>query len=380
MASTPRIHLAHDWLVGMRGGERVLDRLARQFGPTTIYTLVNDGVPLTEAIDACRIITSPLQRFPGACGRLRRWYLPMYPWAVERLRVAARPAGGGDGCDLLISTSSAVMKSIRPPRDVPHICYCHSPARYIWDQAGDYSHGRSGRLRAVGLRGIRRRFQRWDRATASRVTTFVANSRHTAERITRCYDRESIVVYPPVRTTFFTPDPTAGREDYLLVASALEPYKRIDLAIRAAARARARLVVAGTGSQAVALAAIGREAGADIEFRGRVTDEALRDLFRRAAALLHPQCEDFGITAVEAQACGCPVVAYAAGGAMETVVAETGIHFMDQSEACLADAIRECRRRSPDPIACRAHAERFAEQAFDDAMRAIVIRAVDEMR
>jgi len=376
MASTQRIHLAHDWLVGMRGGERVLDRLARQFGPTTIYTLVNDGAPLTDAIGACRVVTSPLQRFPGASGRLRRWYLPLYPWAVERMRVAARPAGGEDGCDLLISTSSAVMKSIRPPRDVPHICYCHSPARYVWDQAGDYSHGRGGGLRAIGLRGIRRRFQRWDRATASRVTTFVANSRHTADRIERCYGREAIVVHPPVRTNFFMPDPRTAREGFLLVASALEPYKRVDLAIRAAALARSRLVVAGMGSQAAALEALAREAGADVEFRGRVSDEALRDLFRRAVALLHPQCEDFGITAVEAQACGCPVVAYAAGGAMETVSPHTGILFTEQTEGCLADAIQECGRRSPDPLACRANAERFAEQAFDDAMREIVNRTV----
>ncbi len=224
--SGARIALAHDWIVGGRGGEWVLDRLARLFGPTRIYTLVYDGRPPTEAIAACEIVTSPLQRVPGARGRLRRVALPLLPWAVGRLEV--------EPCDLLISSSSAVMKSIRPPLGTPHLCYCHSPPRYIWDQAGDYAYGAGGAGRRLGLALIRHPFQRWDRSTAAGVTRFLANSHHTAGRIARWYGREAAVVPPPVRTDFYCPDPRVARESWLLVVSALEPYKRVDLAIAAA--------------------------------------------------------------------------------------------------------------------------------------------------
>jgi glycosyltransferase involved in cell wall biosynthesis len=358
------IHLAHDWLVGLRGGERVLDRLARLYGPTVIYTLVDDGRHLTEAISRCEIVTSPLRRFPGAPGRLRRWYLPLMPWAVERLRVR-------DDCGLLISTSSAVMKAIRPPREgsVPHICYCHSPARYIWGQESDYAHGSLGRVRAAGLRIFRKRFQEWDRRTSDRVTKFIANSAHTARKIGEFYGRDAEVIYPPVRTEFFTIDESVPRDDFYLVVSALEPYKRVDLAIEAANRAGFRLRIAGSGTQAKSLR---RRAGRTVEMLGRVDDATLRDLYRRARALLHSQQEDFGIIAVEAQASGCPVIAYASGGAVETVRHETGGFFERQNVEALLDAIREFEGRTIDPRACRANAERFAEAGFDRQIEAVV--------
>jgi glycosyltransferase involved in cell wall biosynthesis len=356
------VTLAHDWLVGLRGGEWVLDRLARLFGPTELYTLVDDGRFLTDAISACSIVTSPLQRVPGASGRLRRHLLPLMPWAVERLRVAA--------CDALVSTSSAVMKSIVPPPDVPHLCYCHSPARYVWEQSADYAVGAGGRLRAAGLRMVRRRFQRWDRATASRVTRFVANSRHTAARIERCYGREADVIHPPVRTELFTPDPAVEREPWLLVVSALEPYKRTDLAIDAATAGGWPLKVVGGGSQAGDLA---RRAGPTVEMLGRVDDATLLDLYRRARALVFPQVEDFGITAVEAQAAGCPVVAYAGGGgARETVTDETGVLFRAQTVDALGRAVASLEDGAFDARACRANAERFSERVFDDAIRRAV--------
>jgi glycosyltransferase involved in cell wall biosynthesis len=354
-----RIALAHDWLVGMRGGERVLDRLARLVGPTNLYTLVSDGRPLSDAIDSCRIITSPLQRLPGASGRLRRIYLPLMPWAVERLRVGA--------CDVLVSSSSAVIKSIIPPAGVPHLCYCHSPARYIWEQTADYATGAGGMVRSLGLSAVRRRFQRWDRATADRVTRYLANSRHTAERIARCYGRDAAVVYPPVRTDYFTPDASVAREDWLLVVAALEPYKRTDLVIEAANRARLPLRIAGRGSQ---MAALRRMAGARVELLGRVDDDALRGLYRRARALIFPQVEDFGIIAAEALACGCPVIAFAGGGGMEIVTDATGVLFDEQSADGVLSAVAELDRRSIDAAACRARAEQFSEAAFDAAMTA----------
>lgn len=359
-----RAALAHDWLVGLRGGERVLDRLCRLYGPTDLYTLVDDGRFLTQAIADCRVVTSPLQRFPRAAGAWRRHYLPLMPWAVERLRV--RP------CDLLISTSSAVMKSIRPPRapsgqgTVPHLCYCHSPARYIWEQTDDYAAGSGGRIRSLGLRVVGERFRRWDRRTADRVTKFLANSRHTAERIRRCYGRDATVVHPPVRTGFFTPEPGVAREDWLLVVAALEPYKKTDIVIDAANRAGFPLKVVGHGSQAAELRT---QAGSTVEMLGRVDDQELRNLYRRARALAFPQVEDFGIIAAEAQAAGCPVLAFAGGGASDIVMPQTGVFFAAQTAEAVIGAVEEFKSRRIDPAACAANADRFSEEAFDAAIR-----------
>ncbi len=352
-----RIVLAHDWIVGFRGGEWVLDRLARLFGPTDLYVLVDDGRGLSPAIDACHTITSPLQHLPGAAGRLRRFYLPLMPLAVNQLHV--------ESCDLLISTSSAVMKSIRPPTGVPHLCYCHSPARYVWEQSADYAVGSGALLRRWGLRILRGPFQRWDRATASRVTKFLANSQHTAQRIKRCYDCDATVVYPPVRTEFFRLDENIPREEWFLVVTALEPYKRTDLVIEAAKQLGVPLKIVGRGSQAMHLA---QQCNESIELLGRVDDEALKDLYQRARALIFPQVEDFGIIAVEAQATGCPVIAYAAGGAMESIQPDTGIFFQNQTVSDIIQAMKHLDQVSIDSRDCRQNAMRFSEDVFDQAI------------
>jgi len=338
----------------------VLDRLARLFGPTDLYTLVSNGSPITESISACRVVTSPLQRLPGARGRLRRYYLPLMPWAVSRLRVAP--------CDLLISTSSAVMKSIRAPQGTPHLCYCHTPARYIWSQSTAYGSRRGtsgGRLRSMGLRAVRGPFQRWDRSTVDRVTRLLANSRHIAREIRRCWGRDAHVVHPPVRTGWFTVDPAVERENWLLVVSSLEPYKRVELAIEAANRMSLPLKVAGTGSQRSALQ---KMAGPTVQLLGWVDDTRLLDLYRRARALVYPQIEDFGITAVEAQACGCPVIAFEAGGALDSVTDRTGVFFSGAGAGALCEAIDVFDGRSFDTGACRLNAERFSEEVFDRAI------------
>lgn len=345
----------------MRGGEQVLDRLASLCGPTELYTLVHDTTPHTPAIDACRIVTSSLQALPGARGCARRWYLPLMPRAVSQVQVAP--------CDLLISTSSAVMKSIRPPAGVPHVCYCHSPARYIWEQGADYGHGARGRLRSFGLSMIRRRFQRWDRRTADRVTMFIANSTHTAQRIRRCYGRDATVIHPPVRTAYFTPDPTVDRASHHLVVSALEPYKRVDLAIEAARRDGWPLRIVGDGSQRRTLE---RTAPSHVTFTGRIDDAALRDEYRAARALLFPQVEDFGIIAVEAMATGCPVVAMRGGGALDTVTNETGVFFDEQRASALAEAVATLDGHAFETHAIRAHAETFSVERFDQTMRDVI--------
>jgi len=352
-----RVVLAHDWLVGMRGGERVLDRLAQLFGPTDLLTLVSDHRPLSPAIDACRVRCSFLQAIPGASGSLRRALLPLMPLAVSRLRVPP--------CDLLVSTSSAVIKSLVAPDGAPHLCYCHSPARYIWEQTDDYRRGRGGVIRGAALRAIGGPFRAWDRRTASHVTRFLANSRHTARRIERAFGREASVVHPPVRTDFFTPD-ADPKEDFLLVVSALEPYKCTDQVIDAANRARLPLRVVGDGSQAAALRA---RAGSSVTMLGRVDDMELRTLYRRARALIFPQLEDFGIVAAEALACGCPVVAFAAGGALDMVDdGRSGILYAEQTVEALLDAIARLSRTDVSPAECRRSAERFAEAAFDARM------------
>jgi glycosyltransferase involved in cell wall biosynthesis len=303
---------------------------------------------------------SPLQRLPYGATRLRRHYLPLYRWAVDHLRVR--------DCDLLLSTSSAVMKSIRPPHGVPHLCYCHSPARYIWEQQADYAHGEGGRLRRTGLRMVSRRFREWDRATASRVTRFIANSAHTARRIARCYDRDAVVIHPPVRTTFFTPDAARPREDWLLVVAALEPYKRTDLVIDAALRLNVPLRIVGDGTQQRTLRDRATSSPA-IEFLGRVDDESLRDLYRTARALVFPQEEDFGIIAAEAQACGCPVIAYRAGGALDIITPQTGVTFASQTVDDACAAIERLDASSITDDACAANAQRFGEERFDAAIR-----------
>ena len=366
----PRIALAHDWLCGYRGGEAVLDRIARlvsqRYNPTSLYVMVDDGRPMTPAIDSLPHVASALQRLPFASTRLRRWYLPFYLWAASSLSRQIAAAHSRAPFDLLISTSSAAVKGIQAPPGVPHLCYCHSPARYVWSQATEYGHspGIRSRARRTGLSLISKRFKEWDRRTASNVACFLANSTHTAAQIKLCYDRDAMVVCPPVRTDFFTPDPSIAREDFWLVVSALEPYKRIDLAITAANQANHPLVIAGRGSQRRDLE---RLAGPTVRFLGRVDDPTLRDLYRRAALLLFPQVEDFGIVAAEAQSCGLPVVARRAGGALDIVIDGVNGAFFDAPGArSLLEAIERAPRHSAQ--ACRESALRFSESSFDEAM------------
>ncbi len=374
--SRTRIALAHDWLCGYRGGEAVLDRLARlvaqRYHPAGLYVMVDDQRHLTNAIARLPHITSPLQRIPGASGPLRRWALPLYPWAVEALARRLAYDHGASPIKLLMSTSSAAIKGLRPPPDVPHLCYCHSPARYVWSQTEPYGAqpGASGRLAGLGLTLFADRFRRWDRSSAANVTQFLANSSHTRDEIRRCYNREAQVVFPPVRTGFFTPDPRVGRGGFWLAAGALEPYKRTDLAIRAANLNGHELVIAGHGSQARRLRAM---AGPTVRFEGRVSDERLRTLYRTARLLLFPQTEDFGIVAVEAQACGLPVVAFRAGGVLDTIVpGHTGVFFEEPTTQSLLDAVERCPDPGTSAPACRANAERFADVVFDNAMTRLI--------
>jgi len=360
-----RIALAHDWLCGSRGGEAVLERIAalvaRDHRPAALYAMFDDRRPLAPNIDALAHITSPMQRVPWGPTALRRWLLPLYPAAVDALARRLARDHAREPIDLLVSTSSAAIKGLRPPPGVPHLCYCHSPARYIWSQPDQYAGG----PRSLGLRAVQRRFKNWDRRTAANVTTFLANSRATADRIRDAFGRDAHVVHPPVRTEFYTPDPAITRAGFWLLVSALEPYKRVDLAIEAARIAGERIIVVGTGSLGKHLR---RSAPGHAEFVGRVEDAALRNLYRTARLFVFPQVEDFGITAVEALACGTPVLARHAGGALDIVTADTGAFFEQPDPHQIA---RAAQRIPADPAdACRENALRFSESKFDRAMRA----------
>lgn len=357
-----RLALAHDWIVAPRGGERVLAAIADALPhpPVSLLTMFHNGTSISPRVDACPTIVSSLNAWPEP---LRRWLLPRYPRAVEELGRHLAAYHARHPIDALISTSSVAIKALPAPDGVPHLCYCHTPARYLWSQTEAYeTPGLKGRLRGAGLRLFRQRLRRWDRATAARVTRFLANSTHTRDLIRIAYDRDAEVLHPPVRTDFFTPDASVPRGDFLLVVSALEPYKQVELAIAAAVLADRPLVIIGTGSHAAALRARARP-HPGITFLGHADDHTVRDHMRRAHAFLMPQTEDFGITAVEAQACGTPVVARAAGGALDTVIDhQTGVLVPDPTARSFADAIALL---PPDPgEACRTHALRFSEACF----------------
>ncbi len=376
-----KVALVHDWLTGMRGGEKCLEVFCGLFPRATLFTLVHNRGAVSPTIEAMEIRTSFIERLPGA-RRMHQRYLPLFPAAVERWDLS--------GYDFILSTSHCVAKGARPARGALHVCYCHTPMRYVWEFYDEYFRGPGAGVatRAV-MPLVARGLRRWDRATAARVHRFVANSRHVAERIRRVYGREADVIHPPVDTERFGGDAFAasggfsGREAAkenaarprasertapLLVVSKLVPYKRVDLAVRAAAALGAPLRVIGDGPERARLEAI---AGPTVCFEGWVDDARLADAYRDARALLFPGIEDFGIVPLEAQACGTPVIAFAAGGALESVVdGATGIHFAPQTVEALVGAIRRLDDLDFDAAAARAHAERFSRPRFRDEIRA----------
>jgi glycosyltransferase involved in cell wall biosynthesis len=356
-----KLAIVHDWLTGMRGGEKALEVICERFPDAEIFTLVHIRGSVSPAIERLRTHTSFVQRLPGVRSYYRH-YLPLFPTAIEQFSF--------DRFDRIVSLSHCCAKSILHPARVPHLCYCLTPMRYAWDQFDAYfGPARIGRLPSRLMRPVMARLARWDRDTAGRADRYVAISHYVAGRIRRYYNRESTVVYPPVDTDFFHPDATPP-ERFALVVSALVPYKRIDVAIAACARAGVPLTIVGEGPERAALERI---AGPATTFLGRVPDETIRDLYRRAAVALLPGEEDFGIVPLEAQACGRPVVALARGGALETVrPGETGVLVDELSPAAFADAIADVVERRFDRAAIRAHAEQFSRARFGDEMAALV--------
>ena len=364
-----KIALIHDWLTGMRGGERALLAFCEMFPDADLFTLVRVPGATDPIIERRRVRTSPIQYLPLP-GRLYRHYLPLFPIAIEQFDL--------DGYDLVLSTSHCAAKSVVVPGHTRHLCYCLTPMRYAWDQFDAYfGPERVGATVNRLMRPVMSAMARWDRATEGRVHRYLAISQYVARRITLYYNREASIVYPPVETTFYTPalsttalEPAVSAAG-MLVVSALVPYKRVDLAITAAQRAKVPLTVVGDGPERDALEAIG---GHHVRFLGWCTNEEIRDLYRSSIATILPGEEDFGIVPLEAQACGRPVVALGRGGALETVVdGETGV-LVEPGEDALAEGLQRAAQMTWDAARIRHHAEAFSRDRFVREIRA----AIDE--
>ena len=357
-ARAPRVALVHDWLTGMRGGERCLEVFCELFPDAPLYTLLHVPGSVSAPIERRRIVTSFVQWLPRAASQYRR-YLPLFPAAV----------GGFDlsGYDLVISLSHCVAKAVRRPPGALHLSYCFSPMRYLWDLYDDYFGARAGLLVRSLMPPVAAALRAWDRRTDG-VDAFVAISHHIADRIRRVYGRSADVIHPPVDVARFSP--AARVEDFYLVVSALVPYKRVDLAVAAATRLGRRLLVVGTGPEARRLAAA---AGPTVEFLGGRSDAEVAHLYARCRAVLFPAVEDYGIVPLEAAAAGRPTIALARGGALETMTGleqtaapPTAVFFGEQTAGALADAIGrfEAEARRFEPAALRARAQQFDRPIF----------------
>ena len=362
-----QVVLGHDWLTGMRGGERVLAEFCKAFPEAPLATLLADPGSVIDIIRDRPIHTSFLQRIPGIARNYRKM-LPLMGQAARTLRIP-------DG-DLLLTTSSCAAHAFRPPEKMKMLCYCFTPMRYAWLFSKEYLGPVKSTLGAPYLAYLRH----WDRRTSVRVDRYVAISETVRKRIKDFYGRESDVVYPPVDTERCTPAADGGRSNggYDLVVSALVPYKRVELAVEAYTRSGYPLKIAGTGSQAERIA---RDAGPNVEFLGWRSDEEILALYRNCRFLLFPGEEDFGIVPPEAMACGKPVIAFGRGGATETILdGVSGLFFTEQTADALAEAVARAEKTTWGPVAIRRHAERFSTRRFLEELAVSVRKTLTEDR
>jgi glycosyltransferase involved in cell wall biosynthesis len=351
----PKIVIVADAMVGLGGGERVVEVLAEAFPQAPVYTLLYDPKHAPK-FDAERVVTSWLRWFPGG-SRYSKALLPLYPNAVESLDLSY--------FDIIISSNHTLAKGVLRTSEQIHVCYCHTPMRAIWEN----THTELKRLPGI-LRPFARQLfsglRVWDFAAAARVNAFIANSVITKKRIATHYGgRESSIITPPIDTERFTPGGEVG--DYYLVVARNAPYKRIDLAVAAAVKLGRRLIVVGEGTDRL------KDSSGLVSFRGKIGATELTELMRGARALLSPQLEDFGMAMLEMNACGRPVIAYKKGGALESLVdGKTGVFFEEQEVASLIDAIHRFEKLAFDPAAIRLHAEGFSKERFMQKMRDLV--------
>ncbi len=306
-----KVALVHDWLTGMRGGERCLEVFCELFPDADLFTLLHIPGNVSPRIESMRIHTSFLQNLPGI-EKYYRYYLPLMPWAIGAFNLS--------GYDLVLSSSHCVAKGVRVTGGGTHICYCFTPMRYIWDQFDIYFSRRGRWVQFLLMRLLRPFLKNWDVRSNRGVHQFVAISRHIQKKIENYYQKESTVIAPPVNTGFYSPN-SEPREDFFLIVGALSPYKRVDLAVEAFNELGYPLRIIGAGPEMPYLRSI---AASNIQFLGSIADEQVRSHYARCRALVFPGEEDFGIVPLEAQAMGCPVIALGKGGALETVIPESG--------------------------------------------------------
>ncbi len=351
MKKSPSVALVHDWLTGTRGGEKVLLELVRMFPGAPVFTLFHFPGSQHPEIEERDIRTTFLQKTVSPRFDYRR-LLPLFFAAAETWDLS--------GFDLVISTSHCVAKNAKKDAGAFHLCYCHTPVRYLHDQFDEYFRSRPAPVVAAA-RLARAPLRAWDVATVPRVDAFLANSANVKARIARLWGRGAEVVAPPVDTEFYTPGPP-GRRAGLLIVSALAPYKRLDDAVAAANTRRLALTIAGFGPERRRLEAV---AGETVRFADTPNDNMLRELYRSAEAVLMPGEEDFGIVPLEAQACGTPVIALGRGGALETVRdGSTGVLMPEPGPAAVLAALDRLRTLRLDPAAAPANAARFSREAF----------------
>ncbi|MDP2213496.1 glycosyltransferase [Phenylobacterium sp.] len=359
-----RVALVHYWLVGMRGGERVLEAFSRMFPQADIFTHVIDPAAISDQLRSHVIKTTFINRLPFS-RRHYQSYLPLMPWALEELDLS--------GYDLVISSESGPAKGIIPPPEAPHLCYCHSPMRYLWDQYHTYRRG-AGSAAKLAMPLFIPGLRQWDVTSAARVDVILANSNHVAARVRKYWRREAQVVHPPVDVDAFRPSERSEVEDYYLWAGELVSYKRPDIAIEAFNRLGRKLIVIGGPDHTVRK--LQSKAKDNITFLGKVPFDVLKHHMAHAKALVFPGEEDFGIVPVEMMASGRPVIAYGRGGALDTVKdGETGILFSMQTADGLIEAIERFEQyglSDLDPIRLAVHAQQFSRVHFDAAVNAVL--------
>jgi glycosyltransferase involved in cell wall biosynthesis len=365
MDANPRIALCHEWTTTYGGSDQVAGRLAKVLGIRDVYTFAAEPDLVAElfpgrTVRAHRLGLHPMGR------RHWRWLLPAMPRAWSRADLSSY--------DVVVTSAHACANAIRVRPGAAHISYCHTPMRYAWDWREEL--GRLPPALRPAWPAAAAALRTADRSWARRVTRFVANSRHVADRIRARYGREAAVVHPPVDTSFWSPDSSQRRDGFFLLAGRLVPYKRPEVAVRAARLAGAKLIVAGSGPE---LPKLRQLADDNVTFVPAPSREALRELFRSASALLNPGVEDFGMTMVEAQACGAPVIALGAGGAMEIVSnGETGILYQDASPHGLSDVLQAFRPSAFRPEGARESAMRFDSARFDAGIRRVMAEVLGE--
>lgn len=373
-----RVAIVHDWLTGMRGGEKVLEILCEIFPESDIFTLIHIYGSVSKIIESKKIYTSFLQKIPFSKSRYRS-FLPLFPLAIESFDMR--------NYDIVLSSSHCVAKGIVTSSSTIHICYCHTPMRYVWDYYYTYfGNDKKGLISRFLIPAVAHYLRMWDVTSSNRVDYFVANSRNVAHRIKKYYKRPAKVIHPPVDCSFYTPPDIQREGDYYLIVSAFAPYKRIDIAVDAFEKLRLPLVIIGCGQEDDLIRNIAKKY---VQCVGWQSDESLKKYYRNCKALVFPGEEDFGIVPLEAQACGKPVIAFAKGGALETVLgvypysvfaegmirkqseAPTGVFFTDQTTESLIEAVRffEEHKDVFDPLSIRKHAENFDRLIFKEKVK-----------